>query len=151
MSTPTSRTLEKCRKLGFQAAVVEKWIPQTKRRIDVFGFGDLLVVDDKPGALLIQATGDNAGDVARRVEKIKRESPRRARRWLAAGNRIQVWGWGKRGAAGARKLWTLRIVDVLLGDLPCPCQGEETDPGPHIPACPFNDPNYDDGDVGGAF
>lgn len=25
----------------------------------------------------------------------------------------------------------------------CPCQSDVDDPGPHIPSCPYNDPNYD--------
>lgn len=108
----TQRALAECKKRGWPAAVVEKWIPHTHQRKDVFGFGDLLVLDGKPGALLVQVTGDNGGDVARRVTKIATECSEKALAWIDAGNRIEVWGYGKRGAVGRRKLWTLRVVAV---------------------------------------
>lgn len=112
MSVATVRTLMECRKRGWRACVIEKWIPQTKRRLDAFGFGDVLVLDDMPGALLIQATTDTGGNVSARVGKIRGECAAAASAWLAAGNRVSVWGWGKRGKAGARKLWTLRVVEI---------------------------------------
>lgn len=122
--TPTARTLAECRKRGWPAYVCEKWIQAVKRRIDAFGFGDLLVLDGQPGALLIQATGETAsGNVSTRVTKIRTECADAARAWLAAGNRIQVWGWGKRGAAGKRKLWTLREVPVTLAVIDPPEEG----------------------------
>jgi len=116
-TSPTARTLQRCRKFGWIAAVVEKWIPQTGRRLDVWGFGDILAVDDKPGALLIQATSDNGGNVAARVHKICGECAVPAAIWLAAGNRIETWGWRKRGPAGKRKLWEVRRVEVTQGML----------------------------------
>jgi hypothetical protein len=36
--SPTARSLKKLRKEGWTASVVEKWIPQVKRRRDCFGF-----------------------------------------------------------------------------------------------------------------
>lgn len=111
--TPTARTLARCRQLGWMAHVVEKWIPQTRRRIDAFGFGDVLVIEPNVGILLIQATADNGGHVADRVAKIQGEKCRdAAQAWLRAGARIEVWGWGKRGPRGKRKTWTLRRVQV---------------------------------------
>ena len=105
---PTQRSLNECRKRGWMADVVERWIgpPEDsagevaavvrrlrgcdpaqvpwvldqiereakarrgqafsrRRRKDAFGFGDVLVSDDSPGALLIQCT--SAGGVAARV------------------------------------------------------------------------------------
>lgn len=109
--SPTQRSLAECRKRDWLAHVVEKWIQRAMRRVDVFGFGDILVLDGLPGSLLVQACSD--GDVSKRVAKIRGECWTAARCWLDAGNRIQVWGWGKKGARGARKLWTLRVVEVL--------------------------------------
>lgn len=108
--TPTARALALCRRRGWQACVVEKWIPQTRQRKDAFGFGDVLVLDGKPGSLLLQVTDSTS--VSKRVEKIKTDCRVEARAWLAAGNRVEVWSWGKQGAAGARKLWTLRVVPI---------------------------------------
>lgn len=109
-ASPTSRSLEECRKRGWLAHVVEKWIPHTRRRLDAFGFGDVLVMDGRPGSLLIQAT--STPNMAARVTKIREECAEAARAWLAAGNRIEVWGWAKRGKAGERKRWTLRTVEI---------------------------------------
>lgn len=109
--TPTARTLAECRKRGWLVGVVEQTIPHTFIKRDLFGFVDIVAVDDQPGAVLIQATGDNAGDVARRVTKIRGKA-RELEQCLRAGLRVQVWGWGKRGARGKRKVWTLRVVDV---------------------------------------
>ena len=111
MSSPTQRTLTWCKMAGWPAGVVEKWIPQTKQRKDLYGFIDIVVLDGKPGALGIQAT--SASNVSGRVTKIQEECTQAAIRWLQAGNRIWVIGWSKRGARGKRKLWTPRIVEVL--------------------------------------
>lgn len=117
MSTsPTQRTLERCRAFGWRAQVVEKWIPQIKRRIDLFGFGDVIALDGSPGSLLIQATsGDHSSN---RVTKIlDEEHSEAAREWLQAGNRIEVWSWAKKGPRGRRKVWTLRRVAISLTDM----------------------------------
>ncbi len=114
-TSPTQRTLAECRKREWRACVVEKWIPQVRRRVDVFGFGDILALDGNPGSLLIQAT--STPHSANRVTKIREDCNAAAREWLQAGNRIEVWGWAKRGARGKRKLWTLRVDVVGLEDL----------------------------------
>lgn len=115
MSSPTQRTLDHCRKMGWLAAVVEKWIPQTKRRADVFGFGDVLVLDGYTGSLLIQAC--TAGDMSTRLRKIAgKDCIVAAKRWLAAGNRIEVWGFGKR-TVGKRTRWVLKSQAVTLHSL----------------------------------
>jgi hypothetical protein len=111
-ASPTSRTLQKCKALGWLAYVTEKRIPKINILKDAFGFGDVLAMDGLPGSLLIQAT--STPNMASRETKIREHCWDAATRWLDAGNRIQVWGWAKRGAAGKRKLWTLRIVEVTL-------------------------------------
>ena len=115
MSSPTSHTLVECGKRGWIVAVVERVFPKTFIRKDVWGFGDLLAVDDEPGALLIQACV--TGDAPKRVAKIREHCREDALRWLSAGNRISVWGWAKRGAAGKRKLWTLKEYPVTMETL----------------------------------
>lgn len=110
MPSPTSRTLAECRKRGWRAQVVERWVPMTHRRIDLFGFIDLVVLDGKPGVLGIQAT--SSSNSASRVTKMRTECADALREWLEAGNRVAVWGWAKQGKAGKRKLWTLREVAV---------------------------------------
>lgn len=41
------------------------------------------------------------------------------------------------------------LRSALLGALaarcgPCPCEGEEDEPGPHLATCPWSDPDYCD-------
>ena len=112
--TPTSRTLAECRKRGWLAHVVEKWIPQRKIRVDCLGPGDDQVLDGEPGCLMIQAT--STSNMSSRVTKMCGERKGEVTRWLEANNRAEVWGWAKRGKAGKRKLWTLRRVRVYLRD-----------------------------------
>jgi hypothetical protein len=111
-TSPTARTLAECRKRGWLACVVEKWISQTRRRVDAFGFGDLLVLDGQPGSLLIQAT--SASHVSDRRAKILLERTEPARRWLDASNRIEVWGW--LAPTKTIRRWRLRTVPIVLAD-----------------------------------
>jgi hypothetical protein len=110
--SPTARSLAECRKRGWLAQGVEQTVPHTFIKRDLFGCIDLVALDGQPGLLGIQATGDHGGDVQRRVRKIVGECQAAALRWLAAGNRLEVWGWGLRGGEGERKRWTLRVVPV---------------------------------------
>ena len=112
--SPTSRTLAKLRKQGYRAQVVEKWVPQARRRIDLFGFIDVLAmkVPDEQGILGIQAT--TMENRTKRVKKIK-EAPA-AWEWLMAGNRLEVWCWRKlkvrRGKKAVR--WKLHVTQFLM-------------------------------------
>lgn len=110
--TPTQRSLEKLRSDGYSVAVVERWSPATAAgfkgpliRKDVWNFADLLAVKvGIIGATLVQVTtGDNH---SARLEKI-RQSPEAAI-WMAAGNRVLLQSWSKKGQAGKRKLWQAR-------------------------------------------
>lgn len=112
--TPTARALAECKRRGWPAGVVERYVSQTRRRHDLFGFIDLVALDGQRGVLGIQVT--SSSNMSARVTKIQTECSERAVNWLHAGNRVQVWGFAKRGARGARKLWTLRVVDVDVDD-----------------------------------
>ena len=102
--TPTQRTLAWCRKQGGLVAVVERWNPHVKIRQDLFGFADLLWVKGNYTTLIQVTSADNS---AKRISKIKAEP--RAAEWASSfTRRIEVHGWSKKGAAGKRKLWTLR-------------------------------------------
>lgn len=106
---PTARTLAKLRKDGWTCAVVEKWIPQTKRRLDAFGGIDIIAI--RTGETLgIQCTSQS--NVSARVKKLTAEPQMKI--WIDAGNRLEVWGWAKRGPAGKRKLWTHSVTNLEL-------------------------------------
>lgn len=108
--SPTARSLAYARDKGWTVAVVEKWNPHARIRQDLFGFADLVVLDDKHGLLAVQATtGPHLGA---RVEKLSAMGV--VRRWLARGLRVECWGWRKTNdrKAGTRKTWALRRLSA---------------------------------------
>lgn len=130
-TSPTARTLAECRKRGWIAGVVERHIPFPKpqgTKIDLFGVIDLVViVPDIPGhhersdhggdgpcascrspagILAIQATASAAHHAHRRA-KILAEP--RAKAWVDAGGRLELWSWSQRGGRGKAKRWSLRV------------------------------------------
>lgn len=81
---------------------------------DLFGFGDRIALIPEWPITAIQYT--SIDNMVARFRKIKGD-PKvydAAVRWLAAGGRIEVWGWGKRGPQGQRKLWTLKRWRIVL-------------------------------------
>lgn len=102
MSTPTSRSLEHLREQGYLADVVEKWIPQARKRKDLYGFIDILAIKDSE-IVGVQAT--SGSNVAHRVDKIINHENIGAVR--KANIRILVHGWAK-----SKGRWKLREVDV---------------------------------------
>lgn len=112
MSTsPTARSLAMLRKAGYTANVVEKWIPQTKRRLDLFGGIDIVAIRaGDAGALGVQSTsGDN---VSHRLKKMRGIAALKL--WLDCGNRLVIHGWSRKRKAGTRKLWTCREEPVTF-------------------------------------
>lgn len=107
-ATPTARALAELRKMGFTAGVVEKWIPQMKRRVDLFGIIDLIAVMPGVGILGVQAT--SGSNHAARIAKANAEP--RLKTWLASGGRFEVWSFAKQGARGKRKVWVLRREEI---------------------------------------
>lgn len=99
--SPAERSLKYLRRLGYTAAMTERWNSFAKIRQDLFGVVDILAV--KRGETLAVQCTSNA-NVSSRVNKIAdHENTPRLRE---AGWRIEVHGWtkGKRGAP--------RVVDV---------------------------------------
>jgi hypothetical protein len=111
-SQPTARTLAALRKEGWTCAVVEKWIPQMKRRVDLFGCIDIVAIREGETLGVQCTTRDNQSS---RITKIHEEP--RMRLWVAAGNRLAVYGWAKRGPKGKRKLWQATVTELTISDL----------------------------------
>lgn len=89
--SPTARSLNALRRMGYHPDVVEKWIPQARRRKDLYGFIDILAVHlSRPHLLGIQAT--TLSNARARVEKIHESEL-----WPVVKQviRVQVWGWRK--------------------------------------------------------
>lgn len=115
--SPTQKTLKECRRLGWIPTVVERHVVHARKKFDAFGFGDVLVIDDEAGSLLIQATSDQSGGHGpARVRKILAEP--RAKAWLERGNRIQVWAWRKlkKKPGHGNRIWFPKISEVTLED-----------------------------------
>lgn len=112
--TPTQRTLQKLKEMGYHAGVVEKWNAFARIRQDLFGAIDIIACkNDVNGVWGIQTT--TTGNMAARIEKATAIPAIRA--FVQAGNRFSVWGWAKRGARGERKVWQLKEEPVTFNDL----------------------------------
>lgn len=108
--SPTARSLDRLRRLGYLADTVERWIAQAGVKRDLFGCIDLVAIKEgEAGVLGVQAT--SIDHVSHRLEKA-RALPALAV-WLRASNRFEVWGWVKRGPR-----WEVKVVEVRQGDLP---------------------------------
>ena len=98
--------------MGYRAQVVEKWVPQARNRIDLFGVIDVVGLNHETGLLGVQAT--TMSNRSNRVKKIK-ASPA-AWEWLQSGNRLEVWCWRKlklkRGQKAVR--WKCHVTMLLI-------------------------------------
>lgn len=123
MGSPTSRSLAALRYEGWQAGVVEKWIPQAGRRVDLGGGIDIVAwrapgpdpATGWPlygGILAVQACA-GASHAARRTKLLALPA---MREWVAAGGHLEIWSWTKKGPRGRRKLWACRREALLLAD-----------------------------------
>jgi hypothetical protein len=121
-ASPTSRALAECRKRGYVAGVVEKFVrfPAPGHLVDLFNCIDIVAITPS-GILGIQAT--SGSNHASRVQKIHAEP--RARAWIEAGGRLEVWTFSQKGAAGARKLWEIRVERILIDSFPAEIAASE--------------------------
>jgi hypothetical protein len=111
--SPTKLTLDECKRRGWIAQVVEQRIPRCFITRDLFGCIDVLAMGDGR-TIGIQATGaTSSGNHTERRKKILAEP--RMQTWLGIENRLLLWSWSLRGAAGTRKLWTLREEEITVG------------------------------------
>lgn len=100
--SPTQRTLQHLRNLGYRAAVTEHWNPFARRRVDLYGFVDVLAVG-MGSTIAVQCT--SGSNVSSRVKKIADSDMTPILR--EAGWKIYVYGWRK----GKNGRYTLRTVD----------------------------------------
>ena len=87
--SPTQRSLEYLRELGYHCEIVEKWNSFTKQRKDLWGWCDILAIR-KDEVLAVQVT---ASAVADRIKKIQDSTTVALVR--DAGIRIECHGWRK--------------------------------------------------------
>lgn len=123
-TSPTQRTIAECKKRGWIAGVVERWNPHVRIRQDLFGVVDLIAIVPpelmhgyvdaegntlmRSGAILaIQCGVNTSGQHAAHRDKILAEP--RAKAWVDAGGRLELWSWAKQGDRGKVKRWQLRV------------------------------------------
>jgi hypothetical protein len=123
-SKPTQRSLAHLRQEGWTVCIVEKYLPargnmKFPRRIDAFGFGDLLACrawarTDNPTErtekeiALVQTTGSPSSGGWFAQHRAKILALPEFQQWKDAGGLVLLHGWAKRGPRGKRKVWTLR-------------------------------------------
>ena len=107
---PTQRTLKRLRDEGWTVEKTEHQIsfPGMKfpRKKDLFGFIDILAVNDHGQTLAIQAT--SGANTSARAKKIRGECAEAFERVLKAGWVVEVWGWRKLKGHGNRQ-WFPKI------------------------------------------
>lgn len=108
MSTPTQRSLKRLREAGWTVAITEHWNPFARRRVDLYGFIDLLCFRGNE-MLAVQTT--SGSNVSARLAKMAALPA--AHGWVASGTRrLVIHGWAKRGPRGKAKKWDCREVEV---------------------------------------
>lgn len=101
--SPTARSLQHLRELGYHARTVEKWNPFARVRQDLFGV-DVVGLKIGERLLVIQCT-TGSGHAARR-DKLHAEGF--VDLWKGVGVALEIWSWSKAGPRGKRKTWQLR-------------------------------------------
>ncbi len=122
-TSPTARTLALCRKVGWEAGVVEKTLPHCFIKKDLFGFIDVVVMTGSQ-IVGIQSTsggGSGASNMLSRIRKILDEP--RALVWLQSSARIIVHNW--RQDAESRR-WSCDERELFESDFQdAPTEGDE--------------------------
>lgn len=110
-TSPTQRTLAALRAMGYTAQVVERWNQFAHVRQDLFGGIDVVAIHpDHDGVLGVQATV--TGSLSNRRKKLEKLPALKL--WLQCGNRLELWGWSKKGKRGKRKMWQLTVKEMTV-------------------------------------
>lgn len=104
----TKPTLDRLAADGYTAQNVEVYLPWCRRKRDFCNFADILAF--KPGETGVLAVQTTTRSNARARLKKCLESAH-AHTWLAAGNRLEVWGW-QRVREGRKATWKLSVFVI---------------------------------------
>ena len=109
--SPMERTLAEIKKAGLKYCKVEHFNHFSKRRVDLFGIIDLLVLDS--GIVGVQVCGT---DYQEHVRKITEDEKENTLEWLKSEGRLEIWAWRQLKKVRGKKAmeWIPRIADVLL-------------------------------------
>jgi len=102
-------TKKEFERLGWIGDNVEGFNAYTQRKKDMFGVFDFICLDGQPGVLAVQVT--SRGNISSRRKKIAASGI--VEPWVAAGNRIEIWGWDQPG--GPRTRWRLQREVISCG------------------------------------
>lgn len=119
-SKPMQRSTQLCREEKWTYGITEKWNAAVGVRQDFLGVIDLIVMDGAGGGPLGVQCGRDTGGGDHAAHRAKALAEPRLRAWLESPARFEIWSWGKKGARGKRKLWTVRREAITLADLPEP-------------------------------
>lgn len=111
------RSIKHLKDQGYSVARGEHWNYFAKKKQDLFQFGDLLVANGDHIALVQVTTTGNMGAREKKIFSLPVHKI-----WLAAGGRIFVHGWSRKGPRGKRKVWCITEREVVA-DEPCECNG----------------------------
>lgn len=107
MSSPTTRTLKLLRDLGWTVGIVERWIPQARKRSDLWGFADLAALHPAHQSVLLVQTTSASNHAARRAKLLALPTVALAKQ---AGCMVQIISWAVRKPRGTKvRRWTARI------------------------------------------
>ncbi len=117
--SPTSRTLEYLRQQGWEATVVERFLPYAGKfgqKIDMFGFGDIIAMGE--GSIIaVQSCGQSFSAHHKKITEDEYVAPL-ALKWIESGGRLILIGWRKvklkRGSKALR--WQPRIKEYAISD-----------------------------------
>lgn len=99
----TQKTLKLLRERGYLAQVVERWQPNTFRRIDLFGIIDIVAIRD--GEILgVQST--SMGARLEHVKKITGECREQTLAWMRSGAKFLLVCWKKKKKVRGGKAFT---------------------------------------------
>lgn len=113
-TSPTQRSLKLLRGEDYTAQVVEKYITWTQRRIDLFGFIDIVAMKaGSPGLLGVQTT--SGSNLTKRIKKAT--ALPECELWLLTGNSLEFHGWRKLKNLPGNKQWDCDRRIMTLKDL----------------------------------
>src|SRR5512139_1545117 len=101
--TPQVRSTHYLTRAGYMVGTLEHYNPFCKRKVDLWGFADLIAARPGMPVMLVQTT--TASNLSARRKKILTNA--NARKWVVdCGQEIVLHAWGLRGKRGERKVWT---------------------------------------------
>jgi hypothetical protein len=99
--SPTARTLQWLREHHIDAQIVEKIVPRTKQKQDLFGAIDIVAL---PNRILGIQTTDGSHHAARAAKASTNVS---LARWIICGGGFEIWSWRKSARSGK---WIRRVA-----------------------------------------